>query len=117
MLDEYCTACHDGRPRADGQTINDLRGDRQISDYTSVYHHGGRDAGRFSVSYAELHRYVRRPGLESDYHLLTPMEFHADTTQLVQMLASTRAVILAHTSRAAQATRMQRPTAGGNSRC
>ena len=43
--------------------------------------------GRFSVGYAELHRFVRRPGLESDYHLLEPMEFHADTTQLVQLLA------------------------------
>ena len=35
---------------------------------------------------SELHRYVRRPGIESDYHLLEPMEFHADTTELVQML-------------------------------
>jgi formylglycine-generating enzyme required for sulfatase activity len=39
------------------------------------------------VSYAELHRYVRRPGLESDYHLLTPMEFHADSTELMQLLS------------------------------
>jgi len=38
------------------------------------------------VGYAELHRFVRRPGIESDYHLLTPMEFHADTTHLVQLL-------------------------------
>jgi len=42
---------------------------------------------RFSTSYAALHRYVRRPGLESDYHLLTPMEFHADTTELIQRLS------------------------------
>ncbi len=32
-------------------------------------------------------RYVRRPGIESDYHMLEPMEYHADTTQLVQTLA------------------------------
>jgi formylglycine-generating enzyme required for sulfatase activity len=38
------------------------------------------------VGYAELHRYVRRPGIESDYHMLEPMEYHADTTQLIQML-------------------------------
>jgi hypothetical protein len=44
----------------------------------------------FSVSYAHLHRYVRRPGIESDMHLLTPGEFHADTTELVQMLRDGR---------------------------
>ena len=38
------------------------------------------------VGFPELHRYVRRPGIESDFHMLEPMEFHADTTQLVQML-------------------------------
>jgi hypothetical protein len=47
---------------------------------------GGSRGGRFSVGYAELHRYVRRSGIESDIHLLTPMEFHAGTTELVQML-------------------------------
>ncbi len=105
VLDKYCVGCHDGRAR-DGLVLArreikrggaslvpasgpmpDLRGTKRITDYTSVFHHGGRDAGLFSVAYAELHRYVRRPGLESDYHLLTPMEYHADTTQLVQMLA------------------------------
>ena len=64
----------------------DLRGRERINDYDSAYHFGGKDAGHFSTSYVELHRFVRRPGLESDYHLLTPMEFHADTTQLVQLL-------------------------------
>ncbi len=42
--------------------------------------------GKFSDSYVELHRFVRRPGIESNIRLLTPMEFHADTTELVQML-------------------------------
>jgi formylglycine-generating enzyme required for sulfatase activity len=42
--------------------------------------------GKFSVAYAELHRYVRRPGIESDIHLMAPMEFHADSTELVQLL-------------------------------
>ena len=87
VLDQYCVGCHNGQPRTDGSKIADLRGDRQITDYTSLFHFGGIDAGHFSVSYAELHRFVRRPGLESDYHLLAPMEFHADTTELVQMLA------------------------------
>ena len=37
-------------------------------------------------SYVELHPYVRRNGPEGDYHLLTPLEFHANTSLLVQML-------------------------------
>ena len=34
-----------------------------------------------------LHPYVRRNGPEGDYHLLTPLEFHADTSELIQMLS------------------------------
>ena len=37
-------------------------------------------------SYLELHPYVRRNGPEGDYHVLTPLEFHANTSLLVQML-------------------------------
>lgn len=81
VLDRHCAGCHDG-----SRPIPNLKERAYITDYTSVFHHGGQDAGHFSVSYAELHRFVRRPGLESDYHLLTPLEFHADTTDLVQML-------------------------------
>jgi len=86
-IDKYCVACHDGRPAADGAKIADLRGTVKITDWSSVTPgNGGGAAGKFSVGYAELHRYVRRPGIESDYHMLEPMEFHADTTHLVQML-------------------------------
>jgi len=81
VLDTYCAGCHDGTGG-----IPNFKERAHITDYTSVFHSGGIDAGHFSVAYAELHRYVRRPGLESDYHLLTPMEFHADSTELVQML-------------------------------
>ena len=86
VLDRHCVSCHDGQPGSDGQMAFDLRGLEQINDYTSVYHYGDQDAGHFSTSYVALHRFVRRPGLESDYHVLMPMEFHADTTQLVQLL-------------------------------
>ena len=86
VLDRYCVGCHDGSSAA-GEGLPDLRGSERITDYRSVYHDGGDDAGHFSVSYAELHRFVRRPGLESDYRLLMPMEFHADTTDLVKLLA------------------------------
>lgn len=81
VLDTYCAGCHDG-----SSPIPNLKDRTHITDYTSVFHHGGVDAGHFSVSYVNLHRFVRRPGLESDYHMLTPMEYHADSTELVQML-------------------------------
>ena len=87
VLDKYCVGCHDGQLSPKRSMAFDLRGLEQITDYTSVYHFGGKDAGHFSTSYVALHRFVRRPGLESDYHMLMPMEFHADTTQLVQLLA------------------------------
>ena len=59
----------------------------KITDWSSITPgNGTTHAGKFSVGYAELHRYVRRPGIESDYHMLEPMEYHADTTQLIQML-------------------------------
>ena len=86
VLDKYCVACHNGAAGDDGQPVFDLRGLERITDYTSVYHYGAHDAGHFSTSYVALHRFVRRPGLESDYHMLMPMEYHADTTQLVQTL-------------------------------
>ncbi len=89
VLDKHCATCHHGRPRKDGRCIPDLRGSKRITDWKSVCPGNGGGtgkAGQFSVSYAALHRFVRRPGIESDYHLLTPMEYHADTTELVQML-------------------------------
>lgn len=87
VLDKYCVSCHNGQPQPDGQTIPDLRGTVKITDFSMVTPgNGGGNAGKFSVGYANLHRYIRRPGIESDYHLLPPMEFHADTTELVQML-------------------------------
>ena len=93
VLDAYCLSCHnadspEGKKLAAGESVPDLRGTEFINDWKSVTPgNAGADGGRFfSVSYTWLHRYVRRPGIESDYHLLTPLDFHADTTELVQML-------------------------------
>ena len=87
VLDKYCVSCHNGQPRAEGAPLFDLRGTAQLTDWTSVTPgHAGGSGGHFSVAYANLHAYVRRPGIESDIHLLSPMDFHADTTELVQML-------------------------------
>lgn len=66
VLDRNCVACHSSG-----------RVDLRPLPTTS---------GRFSVAYETLHPYVRRPGLESDIHMLPPREFIADTSQLMQML-------------------------------
>jgi len=83
VLDRSCLACHDGR-----EGLPNLKGTERITDWSSKIpgHVSPAIGGNFSVAYVELHRYVRRPGIESDYHLLSPMEFHADTTELVGML-------------------------------
>ncbi|MGO8745835.1 MAG: SUMF1/EgtB/PvdO family nonheme iron enzyme [Thermoguttaceae bacterium] len=87
VIDRYCVGCHDGKNRADGIQVPNLRGDANVTDYDSVLPwQKGPYYGKFSVGYAELVRFVRRPGAESDLDLLEPMEFHADTTELVQML-------------------------------
>ncbi len=85
ILDRYCIACHNGSLTKDGVQVSDLRGLDIIKDYHSAYHSGTR-AGFFSTSYTELHRYVRRPGMESDYHLLMPTEFSPNTTDLFRLL-------------------------------
>jgi hypothetical protein len=87
VVDRHCVGCHDGRPSDEGGAAPNLRGDVKISDWAQVTPgRGGDRGGKFSVGYYELSRYVRRPGIESDYHMLEPMEFHADTTQLVQLI-------------------------------
>ena len=89
VIDRHCVSCHNGQPRPDGSTIADLRGTVKLADWNSVTPGNGgyaKTAGKFSVGYAALHRYVRRPGIESDFHVLEPLEFHADTTHLVQLL-------------------------------
>jgi hypothetical protein len=79
--------------------LSDLRGDQNV---IWAYRHGNPDlirydntpleeltskySGLFQPSYLELRKLVRVGGLESDLHLLLPMEFHADTSGLIQML-------------------------------
>ena len=88
VLDKYCIGCHDGSKQAKGGI--DLRGDVMIKDYSSKHPGNGSYiegiAGKFSIAYADLYSFVRGSGIESDMRLLTPMEFHADSTALMQML-------------------------------
>ena len=74
VLDKYCVACHNGTTQVDGQGIPDFRVN------------GTAKFQNFTPSYVALHPYVRRPGPESDLHILAPMEYHADTSELIQML-------------------------------
>lgn len=99
VLDKYCVGCHNGQRREDGNAIPDLRGEQET---LVVYRNGdpearimrdtpreelvGRYGAIFEPSYLALRRLVRVGGLESDLHLLNPMEFHANTSELVQML-------------------------------
>jgi formylglycine-generating enzyme required for sulfatase activity len=98
VLDKYCVGCHAGEKRVEGKPQPDLRRDQ--GGY--IVYKGGEIDGKFirgskqdllgkygavfEPSYVALRQYVRVGKLESDLHLLPPMEFHADTSELVQML-------------------------------
>ena len=69
VLDEFCVGCHQGQEGRPDFARKDQNG-----------------WSNFTPSYLALHPYVRRPGPESDYHLATPMEWHAGTSELIQML-------------------------------
>jgi hypothetical protein len=84
VLDRHCTQCHAGE---DGHAEPYLRGDRRIADWSSkIAGNAGNSGGKFTASYAELHRYIRRPGIESDMRILSPMDYHFSTTELGRML-------------------------------
>ncbi|MCH7228856.1 SUMF1/EgtB/PvdO family nonheme iron enzyme [Haloferula sp. A504] len=84
VLDRHCAGCHAGE---EGHAEPYLKGDRKISDWSSqIAGNAGGRGGRFTASYAELHRYIRRPGIESDMRILSPMDYHFSTTELGRML-------------------------------
>ena len=66
VLEQYCLGCH--------------------SNTATV---GPRSKPCFrdpETAYDTIHPYVHRPGVESDMAVLTPMEYHASTSLLIQML-------------------------------
>jgi len=71
ILDRSCVGCHDGRKegRPNFKSLEPIPWGRE-----------------FSGSYHALHPYVNRPGSESDFGLLSPMDYHASTSELVQLL-------------------------------
>jgi len=88
ILNRNCVKCHNNKTTYKGKPLFSLKGDPYPKAWYSVMKgkQNKQLGGKFSTSYNYLHRYVRRPGIESDMHLLTAMEFHADQTELVQIL-------------------------------
>jgi len=93
VLDKYCLSCHAAsKPEGaaltvthNGKTLPYLGGDVMLKGWTTK-HHGRGKGGKYTVSYFNLFRYTRHTGEESEMKLLTPLEFHADTCELIMML-------------------------------
>ncbi|MBF0198889.1 MAG: SUMF1/EgtB/PvdO family nonheme iron enzyme, partial [Planctomycetes bacterium] len=94
VLNKYCLQCHngkEGRPdlRPEDQVPNykgllpgryDLM--RMHKDHLAMY--GGKI--RYTPAYEALVHYIRRVNVGDDVSLLTPGHYHADTSELIQML-------------------------------
>ena len=102
VLDKYCLACHntDSPKGPSKQQIADLRSERYARDYrgreltklgATRLHPAARKAlggtaVRYTPAYEALLPYIRRVNIEDHVGLLVPGEYHADTSELVQML-------------------------------
>lgn len=77
VLDQYCIGCHDGT----------VEGRPQLAD-TALGRFGDSNfmQNEMPRSYFEIQQFVHRPGPEGNLHLLTPLNYHADTSELVQIL-------------------------------
>jgi len=95
VLDRHCAGCHDGRDKR----RPDLRAEQLVKNYQGKKISGlgvGRmhpkmkaaTGGRirYTPAYDALLPYIRRVSIEDDVSLLLPGEYHADTSELVQML-------------------------------
>lgn len=94
VLDKYCLSCHAStKPEEDkltithqGKEIPYLGGNITIKKWTTMMPGHGSHGTKLGLSYFNLFRHTRQSGIESDMHLLTPMEFFADTCELIMML-------------------------------
>jgi formylglycine-generating enzyme required for sulfatase activity len=57
-----------------------------VPNFADNTEHRFNAKANFGNSYMALHPYVRRPGPESDLHVLTPMDYHVSTSPLFQIL-------------------------------
>lgn len=94
VLNRYCVGCHDGR---EGRC--DLRPEEVVDDYRGRQpgrldlirlrdEHRSLDDGRirYTPAYEALLPYIRRVNVGDDVGLLAPGYYHADTSELIQIL-------------------------------
>lgn len=89
VLDRYCVSCHDKpQPVVDGTQpeLPYLKGDKPITNWTSQLSGRWAGGGKFTESYFQLQRFLRRPGIEGDRRMFTPLDYHFETTELAQLL-------------------------------
>ena len=78
VLDKYCVGCHDGKKKERVNLADTTPG--RFGDHNFMQN-------KMPRSYFELQMFVRRPGPEGNLHLLTPLNYHASTSELIQMLS------------------------------
>ena len=107
VLDKYCVGCHNAKTNdkdSSGRRIANLtlrpdvqadnkkelieQIDKPVLHRSKLAQTKGRGYGgsHFPPAYLELFRFARSATLESDLHVLTAYDYHADQTKLVQML-------------------------------
>jgi formylglycine-generating enzyme required for sulfatase activity len=110
VLDKYCVGCHNGETRPDGGEIVDLRSERFAKNYAGLPLSNlgasrlepevrakfaphkpamkliGNTKMRYTPAYDALSPLIRRVNVEDYVGLLVPGEYHADTSELIQML-------------------------------
>ncbi len=98
VLDKYCVGCHNGRAKTSSP---DLRAERFERGYKGrqltklgrnrlhpkVKDYLGGTAVKYTPAYEVLLPYIRRVNIEDEVEMLVPGEYHADTSELIQMIA------------------------------
>jgi len=82
VLSRKCAGCHDG----DGKDRPDFKPGGVYSQESSQKKYRGKSSDKYSAAYMALQKYVRRAGLENDWHTPSPGEYQADTSHVVKML-------------------------------
>ncbi|MBW2580993.1 MAG: hypothetical protein JRD00_08660, partial [Deltaproteobacteria bacterium] len=73
VLDAYCVRCHDGTDQKPNFKDTTIERPRSFS-------------ANFSRAYYEFHKYFRRPGPESAGTMSIPYEYHASSSEGIQLL-------------------------------